>query len=272
MINYLALLVALSLSSVSAYYSIIGLTAIFAAAFWPVVIMGSVLEVAKVVTASWLYRNWSQTNLVLKTYLSITVAILVFISSMGIFGFLSRAHIEQGVSINTGAADQIAIININIENKKATVVDIDKQIAQIDSAVTKLTDRGQANSSLQAADRQRKTRNDLVSQKSKLLSEISELNTQKVKLSSGIKKLEAEVGPIKYIAELLYGDKDSGNVERAIRGVILVLVIVFDPLAILLLIAANQSLTKRKDLPIIHTNDTIESDKVLRIDDIQIWR
>lgn len=272
MINYLALLVALSLSCVSAYYSVIGLTAIFAAAFWPVVVMGSVLELAKVVTASWLYRNWDQTNVILKSYLSITVAVLIFISSMGIFGFLSRAHIEQNVNINTGAADQVAIVDINIENKKSALTDIEKQIAQIDAAISKLTDRGQANSSLQAAERQRKTRNDLVSQKSKLLTEISELNTQKVSLTSGIKKLEAEVGPIKYIAELVYGQAAGADIERAVRAVIVILVLVFDPLAILLLIAANQSLTGRKSLPTIPSKDTIEPDKVLRIDDIQIWR
>ena len=110
MINYLALLVALALSAVSAYYSIIGLATIFASAFIPVVLMGSVLELGKLVTASWLYNNWHHAPGVLKYYLTTSVIVLMFISSMGIFGFLSKAHIDQSISINTGSADQVSIL------------------------------------------------------------------------------------------------------------------------------------------------------------------
>ncbi len=263
MINYLALLVALALSGVSGYYSIIGLTTIFASAFWPVVVMGSVLEIGKLVTASWLYRNWKQTPFLIKTYLSTAVIVLMFITSMGIFGFLSKAHIDQTVSMNTGAVDQIQVLNTKISFEKQSIEDLDKQIAQIDAAITKMTDRGQAASSLQAADKQRKTRDTLVKRKDDHVKNISTYTEQRIKLESEFKKLEAEVGPIRYIAELIYGAQSSDNLERSVRMVILLLVFVFDPLAIVLLIAANIGLanqkrfTKEKEIGILEIDNKV---------------
>ena len=165
MINYIALLVALSLSVVSGYYSIVGLATIFSSAFYAVVFMGCVLEAGKLVTASWLYNNWSIAPRILKYYLTFAVIILMFITSMGIFGFLSKAHIDQTVTLNTGTSDQIKIIVSKINNEKDSIADLDKQIKQIDDAINKLTERGQASSSLSAADRQRKNRNDLLKKK-----------------------------------------------------------------------------------------------------------
>jgi hypothetical protein len=173
MINYLALLVALAVSGVSAYYSILGLTTIFASAFYPIIVMGAALELGKLVSASWLYRNWKSSPLFLKSYLTFAVIVLMFISSMGIFGFLSKAHIDQSLNINTGSADQIEIIQSKIQFEKESISDLDKQIAQIDAALSKMTDRGQAASSLQAADKQRKTRNDLVKRKDEHVKNIS---------------------------------------------------------------------------------------------------
>ena len=153
MINYLALLIALVVSGVSAYYSILGLTAIFAAAYYPVVIMGVALELGKLVTTSWLYRNWRTCPFLLKSYLTSAVFILMLISSMGVFGFLSKAHIEQNLSLTTGQADSLAIIDQKISSEKDRIKDLDVQIAQIDAALSKMTERGQAASSLQAADK-----------------------------------------------------------------------------------------------------------------------
>lgn len=246
MINYIALLVALALSGVSGYYSIIGLTAIFSSAFYPIIFMGGVLEAGKLVTASWLYNNWSDAPRVLKYYLTIIVVVLMFITSMGIFGFLSKAHIEQSLAINTGTADQIQILDSKINFEKQSIADLDKQIAQIDAAIAKMTDRGQASNSLRAATQQRKTRDTLVKRKEDLVKNISEYNTQKIRLQSEVKKLEAEVGPIKYIAELLYDKTDSNQLEKAVRLVIIILVLVFDPLAVVLLIAANFGLKNKK--------------------------
>jgi hypothetical protein len=127
MINYIALIVALALSVVSGYYSIYGLTTLFSSAFWPVVLMGTVLELGKLVTASWLYHNWDRAPRMLKYYLTLSVLVLMFISSMGIFGFLSRAHIEQSLAINTGSIQQIRIINSSIDFENNAIKDLDTQ-------------------------------------------------------------------------------------------------------------------------------------------------
>jgi hypothetical protein len=246
MIDYIALSIALSVSAVSGYYSIIGLTTIFSASFWPVVVMGCVLEAGKLVSASWLYRNWKTAPLFLKSYLTLAVVVLMLITSMGIFGFLSKAHIDQQINITTGNADKVLVINNKIDVETQTIKDIDLQISQIDNAVTKMTDKGQAQSSLNAADRQRKLRDDLTKQKNAHVDTLSKLKEEKIPLESSLKKMEAEVGPIKYIAQLLFTDAGSENLERAIRGVILLLVIVFDPLAVVLLIAANSGLARNQ--------------------------
>jgi RecA/RadA recombinase len=270
MINYLALLVALGLSTVAAYYSIVGLTMIFAAAFWPVVVMGTALEVAKVVTTSWLYRNWNSTSLFLKSYLTIAVIILIGITSMGTFGFLSRAHIEQNLNITTGGADRLAIIESQIENKNSIITDYDKQLRQIDDALSKITEKGRGESSLQAADKQRKTRNDLVAKKNIELQSLAILKETAIGLRSNIKKTEAEIGPLKYIAEAFYGGSgDTIDMDRAVRMVIILLVVVFDPLAVVLLIAANHGLNKKETLPELTnavTINEIDDNNVLKID------
>lgn len=259
MINYLALLVALMLSAVSAYYSIAGLTAIFASAIIPIILMGSVLELGKLVTASWLFHNWNITPLFLKCYLTTAVIVLMFITSMGIFGFLSRAHIEQSLSINTGTADQIIIIQNKIDFEKQSVSDIDKQIAQIDAAINKMTDRGQAANSLRAAEQQRKQRDVFVKKKDDHVKNISTYSTERIKLVSEVKKLEAEVGPLKYIAEMVYENADVNQLEKAVRFIIIIIVFVFDPLAVLLLIAANLGIRK--------TFTKMDESSILNIDD-----
>jgi uncharacterized protein YlxW (UPF0749 family) len=263
MINYLALFAALAVSTVSAYYSILGLTAIFSSAFVAVIIMGISLEFGKLVTVSWLHKNWNSCPFLLKTYLTSAVIILMFISSMGIFGFLSKAHIEQTLNINTGSADQVVILDQKIDYLKQTVADLDKQIAQIDAAISKLTEKGQATNSLRAADQQRKTRESLIKRKQENVRDISTYTTEKVTLTSGIKKLEAEVGPLKYIAELVYSSAGSEQLEKAVRMVIILLVLVFDPLAVLLLLAANHGLgklkllTKPKETSILKIDDEV---------------
>lgn len=246
MINYIALLVALALSVVSAYYSIYGLTTLFSTAFWPVVLMGSVLELGKLVTASWLYHNWDKSPRALKYYLTLSVLVLMFISSMGIFGFLSRAHIDQSLAINTGSIQQIKIIESSIEFEKNTIKDLDTQISQIDSAISKINEKGKGTDALKAATSQRKTRNELVETKKTHTDKIAELTKEKIKLESVQKKMEAEVGPLKYVADLIYGQSNEEQLEKAVRWVILILIFVFDPLAVLLLIAANNGLMNKK--------------------------
>ena len=116
----LTLLSALSISGVAIFYSVIGLATIFPGAFWPVVIMGSVLEIGKLITASWVYRNWKFTPVLLKTYLTIAVVVLSLITSMGIFGFLSKAHLEQNLAEDT-VTQRIEIINDKIESEETYI-------------------------------------------------------------------------------------------------------------------------------------------------------
>ena len=263
--HYLALIVALALSVVAAYYSIIGLAAIFSSAKVPVIIMGSVLELAKVVTASWLYRNWSYTPRMIRYYLSVAVAILMFITSMGIFGFLSRAHIEQQIALSSGSIQQVEIIDNKISIEEQAVKDLDIQIGQIDNAITSLTQKGQAKSSLRAAEQQRKTRDELTKKKAEHFSTIASLKNEKIKIEGEVKKLEAEVGPLKYIAELVYENADTNQLEKAVRWVIILIILVFDPLAVLLLIAANNGIMRQKQyedtLTYEHTDDKIHIDR-----------
>lgn len=246
-ISLLALVAAIVLSFVSGYFSIIGLTTLFAGAFWPVVIMGSSLEFAKLVTASWLYRNWAQCSTFLKAYLTTAVCILILITSMGVFGFLSKAHIEQQLRLSTGVQDQIEILDSKIDFSQQTIDDYDKQIEQIDTAIKKFTELNQVSKSLKAVEDQRANRQSLIQLKDNEIQTISGLKTEKIKLESELKKQQAEVGPLKFIAELIYGQENAeSHFDSAVRAVIVILVVVFDPLAVILLIAANQGLTNTR--------------------------
>jgi hypothetical protein len=263
MIDYIALLIALCLSGVSGFYSIVGLTAIFSSAFWPIVFMGTVLELGKLTTASWLYNNWSITPILLRYYLAFTVIVLMFITSMGSFGFLSKAHIEQTINIGTNDSGQIEILQNKIDNEKSKISNIDIQVKQIDDAIASLTAQNKAATSVVVATQQRKTRDELVSRKDEYVKNISVFNTERIKLSTNTKRLEAEIGPLKYIAQLIYGsDANSEQLEKAVRFVIIIIVAVFDPLAVLLLIAANIGMKNNRKEKLIspHHSDIMTID------------
>jgi hypothetical protein len=250
MINYIALLVALTLSGVAGWYSIIGLTAIFSASFWPVVIMGTSLEIGKVVTASWLYRNWHIAPRVIKYYLTTAVIVLMFITSMGIFGFLSKAHIEQTISTSDNTV-LIQQIDSRIERENKKISDANIVIQQLDNSVKVLQDanrmRGK-DGAIAVREKQKEERAQLQATIDDALKAIDVLQDEKTKLSVEQTKLEAEVGPLKYIAELIYSNADKNQLEAAVRWVIIILVMVFDPLAVLLLIAANIGLQNKRPM------------------------
>ena len=375
-IAYLTLLSALSISGVAIFYSVIGLATIFPGAFWPVVIMGSVLEVGKLITASWLYRHWKQTRFLLKTYLTIAVIVLSLITSMGIFGFLSKAHLEQNLAEDT-VTQRIEIINNKIKSQETyidrqtviieraekslattgksntdaisieqqslkdvqdkfktllavetnTVKDLNDRIKSLDADVTAiLTQQNKAffNEEKAAADlkaSQKEERADInkriseaqdriailkdeyakdtaviqsridklregdTDDKSDVYAQIKEaeanilsaqnniddLVVEREPLESKMIKLEAEVGPVKYIAALAvdWGVASEVNTSEAVRWVILIIICVFDPLAVLLLIAANQSLLSRfpvKPLPPEEVLDLEKPDHDLTFD------
>ena len=237
----LTLLVALAISAVAAYYSIIGLIAIFSAAVIPIAVMGVVLESGKLVTAAWVYHNWKRTPKLLKGYLISAVVILMFITSMGIFGFLSKAHIEQ-TTVNSDNTLQIELIESQIQRERGSIQRAENTLAQLDNALEKYVELGAVTKGLNARKEQETERNELNATITKSTETISSLTQKMSELNSERIAIEAEVGPIKYIAELLYGESTTGVLEDAVRGVILIIVFVFDPLAVLLLVAANQSL------------------------------
>jgi hypothetical protein len=347
----LTLLSALSISGVAIFYSVIGLATIFPGAFWPVVIMGSVLEVGKLITASWVYRNWKFTPWLLKSYLVIAVIILSFITSMGIFGFLSKAHLEQNLAEDT-VTQRIEIINskiqqeeiyidrqknvieraekdlnrtsssnteaLNIETQSlkdaekrfqtllavetntikelnARMTQLDKDVSDVLTANKQFFNEERAAAELKASQKAEREnidskiaqaqvridslKQDYIKDTAVIQKRIDNLRSGGVEDKSGVSaqitsaednifaaqnridgliiereplqakilKLEAEVGPIKYIAALAtdWGIADEVNTSAAVRWVILIIIVVFDPLAVLLLIAANQSLVKR---------------------------
>jgi hypothetical protein len=247
-INYLALIVALLLSCVSGYYSVIGLTAIFSSAFYPVLLMGASLELGKLVTASWLYNNWNIAPRFMKIYLTISVVILMAIGSMGVFGFLSRAHIEQTAKMSSGAQSNVDILQQQIDTENQFLNDINTQIKQIDDAIAGLNTAGQSTKALKAQKEQSKNREELVKKKTERVKVLSDLQQQIIKYKTEIKMLEVEVGPIRYIADLIYENADTDQHEKAVRIVIIILIIVFDPLAVCLLMAANHGINHRKKL------------------------
>ena len=241
----LTLLTALAISAVAAYYSIIGLIAIFSSAVIPIAVMGVVLETGKLVTAAWVYHHWKRTPVLLKTYLISAVVVLMFITSMGIFGFLSKAHIEQ-TTVNSDNTLQIELIDSKIQRERTTIERAENTLAQLDNALEKYVELGAVTKGLNARKEQEGERNELNTTIDESTDAIATLTKKKSELDSTRIAIEAEVGPIKYIAELLYGESTTGVLEDAVRGVILIIVFVFDPLAVLLLVAANQSLLQEQ--------------------------
>lgn len=238
---FITLIIAISISAVAAYYSIIGLVAIFSSAVLPVAIMGIVLEAGKLVTASWLYQNWKRTNFVIKTYLTFAVVVLMFITSMGIFGFLSKAHIDQTLTSDTSNIEieriesLITIENRRIENAQKNLDNLERLVENLSAEDAAYTRRIQR--------RERSAIDETIKEASQKISNYKE---EIIPYKKEAVKLEAEVGPIKYISELIYDNSNSELLEDAVRVVIIILVFVFDPLAVVLLIAANMSFQQEK--------------------------
>jgi hypothetical protein len=250
-LGLLTLLTALVISSVAVYYSVSGLAAIFAGASIPIIIMGASLEVGKLVTASWLHRNWKTAPFVLKSYLAVATIILMFITSMGIFGFLSRAHIEQGAPIGDVSA-VIEVINEKIVAKRNEVDQAKNATKNLDDVVAQYLAKGKDERSVAAANNarknQQKERDKLAKDIDNAQKEISKLQEQKLPLTQQVRKIETEVGPIKYIAAFMYGNNPGQDLlEKAVTWMIMTIIFVFDPLAVLLLIAGQMSLIQASD-------------------------
>ncbi len=240
--GYVALLFlsALGVSAVAGYFSIVGLMAIFPAAAMSILAMGVVLEIAKLVTASWLYQNWERANLLMKAYFVPAVAVLSIITSMGIFGFLSKAHIDQGVESGDATA-KIERLDKNIKSNQREVERAQRTLDAFDETLDRYTSLGFVTRGLDARKEQKEEREAMRDIIAKAEAENDTLYDKRSELSTEVRAFEVEVGPIKYIADLIYEDGRE-NLEEAVRAVIIMLVLVFDPLAILLVIAANMQL------------------------------
>ena len=241
-LTILTFLSAISISVIAAGYSILGLATLFAGAFIPIVAMGSALEVGKLVAASWLYHNWrSDISKLLKTYLFIAIIVLIFITSVGIFGFLSKAHLDQ-VKPTAGNQEQILLIDKKIKQEEMIIERAEKTLNQLDKALDVYIDKEYVSRGLKERKKQKEERDLLNKSIDEAMEKIAELNNAKSSITIEQLKLEADVGPLKYVAELIYGDNAKDHFDSAVRIIILILIFVFDPLAVLLLIAANISL------------------------------
>jgi len=243
-LTLLTFLSAISISVIAAGYSIIGLATLFAGSAMAIIAMGSALEVGKLVAASWLYHNWrSNIPRLLKAYLFTAIIILIFITSMGIFGFLSKAHLDQ-VKPQSSNNIKIELLVKQINQQNLIIDRAEKQLSLLDKALEVYIQKEYVSRGLKERKKQEEERKELTTAINDASDEIAKLTLKKSDIELTQDKIEAEVGPIKYVAELIYGENAKDNFDKAVRIVILILIFVFDPLAVLLLIAANISLNQ----------------------------
>jgi len=260
---WLLLLTGLVISAVAIYYSVVGLTAIFSAAVIPIIIMGSALEVGKLVCASWLKANWEKAPRFIKYYMISAVIVLMLITSMGIFGFLSKAHNDQNL-VSGDVQSKIAIYDEKIKTERENIDANRKVLKQLDESVDQVMGRSSdekgAEKAVAIRKAQQKERGRIAQDITESQKRIATLNEERAPIAAEVRKVEAEVGPIKYIAKFIYGDQgaDENSLERAVTWIIIMIVIVFDPLAVIMLLAAQMTFGWKQDeeeVPLVH--DTV---------------
>jgi len=248
---WLLLLTGLTISAVAIYYSVVGLAAIFSAAVIPIIVMGSALEVAKLVCASWLKANWSQAPRLMKIYMTTAVIVLMLITSMGIFGFLSKAHSDQSL-VSGDVMSRISIYDEKIKTSKENIDANRKALTQMDAAVdqsmARSNDEKGADKAVAIRRGQAKERARLQAEIASEQKNIAQLNDQAAPIRAEVRKVEAEVGPLKYIAAFVYGETDETVLEKAVTWVIITIIVVFDPLAVIMLLAAQMTFGWRKEV------------------------
>ena len=237
----LTLLVALAISTVAAYYSIVGLMAIFAGATTAIAIMGVVLEIGKLVCASWTFQNWKTSPFTIRSYFIVAVIVLMLITSLGIFGFLSRAHIQQ--SSPTGLlVERIERIDLKVNQRQIQINRYQGRLDTLDQALQRYIELGAISKGLRKIGEMDNETALLKIKIEGLEGEIDSLSDEKYELKTELNLAEVEVGPIRYVASMLYDDVSESQLEEAVRWIIVLLIFVFDPLAVVLVIAANISL------------------------------
>jgi hypothetical protein len=263
-IAYLALVSGLTLSAVAEYYSILGLMAIFSAAVVPIIIMGVALGVGKITATVWLKQNWKTAPLTIKSYLFSAIVILMFITSMGTFGFLAKAHNDQNL-VSGDVLSKIAVYDEKIRFEQENVESARKALKQLDESVDQVmsrsTDEKGADKAVSLRRSQSKERSRLIAEITTAQQHIQQLNEGRAPIAAEVRKVEAEVGPIKYIAAFVYGATDTTILEKAVTWVIITLIIVFDPLAVVLLLSSQYSFQRFREIDLVK-EEKIEEPKV----------
>ena len=237
----LTLFVALAISAVAAYYSIVGLMAIFAGATTAIAIMGIVLEIGKLICASWTFQNWKTSPVSIRFYFILAVVVLMLITSLGIFGFLSRAHITQS-SPTALISERIERIDLKIDQRQTQIKRYQGRLDTLDQALQRYIELGAISKGLAKIGAMDNETSLLKTKVEGLENEIDDLSDEKYGLKTELNLAEVEVGPIRYVASMLYDDVSESQLEEAVRWIIVLLIFVFDPLAVVLVIAANISL------------------------------
>jgi hypothetical protein len=262
-VAWFALVSGLTISAVAIWYSVAGLVSIFAAAVIPIIVMGVVLEISKLIATVWLKLNWNRAPVFIRTYLLVAIAILMVITSMGIFGFLSKAHSDQSL-VSGDVQAKIAVYDDKIKSAKDNIDANRKALKQMDEAVDQVMGRSQdekgADKAVQIRRSQQKERARLQSEIQAEQKTITAVSEERAPIAAEVRKVEAEVGPIKYIAAFIYGDNPDANIlEKAVTWVIIIIVSVFDPLAVILLLASQYSFQwfrkareEEEDLGLLH--------------------
>lgn len=236
-VKFAALIAALLLACVSAGFSIDGLTAIFAGAFWPVIIMGAVLEAGKLVAAAWLTENWHSSPFLLRLILVAMIGVLMSLNAVGVFGFLTKAHLDHMTAVDLALADNVADIEARLAIQVQTVADLDRRISQIDAAIEESTRLGRPVGAMTIADQKRRDRAEIVATRQREAQALANLQVEKARIDTQRRRAEADVGPVRYLAELI--GMPSTDLERPVRILTLALVAVLDPMAVALLLAAG---------------------------------
>ena len=244
----ITLLAALSLAAVADWFSIIGFMTIYAASPIHALIMGIVLALAKLVTTSWVYRNWKFVGWNLKGPLIGFVIALMIATSIGTYGFLTKSHLDQGGgTIDNGA--KVERLDQQIAREKSVIIDDEKVITQLDATINSYIGKDRTDKSLAVRKSQAPQRKQLREDIDASQKRIDTFSDEKLKLQSEVRKQQLDVGPIRYIAELFYGVADDAtkNIEAAVRIFTLLITSTLDPLAVILLVAANHTLLRIRD-------------------------
>lgn len=245
MINYLAFATSLLVAGVAAWFSVIGLATIFSGSYWPVIIMGGVLEIGKLVTAGFLHINWNRINGLMKSYLATAVVVLMLITSLGIFGFLAKANIEQNLQGDSFSLE-LSIIDKRLDAKESELKRYEDRVANLDNIIA--TARPEDRNYIDR--RQRDERIEIADQIDLVVDDIVKLNEDKMPLQREQLVQEGEIGPIKYVAEMIYGEDAEDKIDNAARILILFIIFAFDPLAVLLLVSSIGLISISRKLPV----------------------